>query len=356
MPIREYTKSKTMIPGCAPAKCEHYYSNSRNSPRVNGKLQLQQQNYRYVHDRLLNLWHSNNACIGEALGPNRNVRLPPGVGWASLENRALARFNGKLRKGSASMGVTLAGWKQSQEMIVHRTKYLGHQADYAVRALSRDKGRLHYLRRKKDPVANEVLELEFGWQPLFEDLHAALFTVIADATPPSYLKSRHREYVKRTYRSSGPYNGYTETWEGFMHVTLSSQVRVVNPNLWLLNRMGLINPATVIWDLVPWSFVVNMFVNVNQMISCVTDTVGLSITDKSTTRNSRFLVEHDAYNKLVKTTQGSTLYLKEKTRVVGSLPTPSWEVKVPEVSWETAIIAASLALQKVQRLNRLIRL
>lgn len=356
MPIREYTNSKVMIPGCSAVKCEHYYSNSTNSGRVNGVLQLQQQNYRYVHDRLLSLWHSNNACVGEALGPGRNQRLPPGVDWVSLENRALARFNGKLRKGSASMGVTLGSWKQSREMIVHRTKYLGHQADFAVRALARDKGRLHYLRRKKDPVANEVLELEFGWQPLFQDLHAALFTVIAEATPPSYLKSRHREYVNRVKRVQNTYDGYTDTWQGFMSVTLSSQVRVVNPNLWLLNRMGLINPATVMWDLVPWSFVVNMFVNVNQMIGCITDTVGLSITDKATTRNARFLLDHQAHNKLVKTTQGSLLYLKEKQRVVGSLPSPKWEVKVPEVSWETAIIAGSLALQKVQRLNRLIRL
>jgi len=355
MPIVQYELKRTMIPGCQPITVVSHYSNSQNSRRVNGKLQLTQQNYRRVHDRLLSISSSKNSCISAPLGPGRNERLPPGVNWASIDNRALARYNGRLRKGSASMGVTLASWKQSQEMIVHRSKYLVRQLDYAASALSREKGRLHYLRRKKDPVANEVLELEFGWLPLFSDLHASLFTVIAGATPPQYVKSRHREYVTRTTERKGPYDGLTAKWEGFMTTTLASQVVVSNPNLWLLNRMGLINPATVIWDLVPWSFVVNMFLNVNQMINCITDTVGLTITDKSTTHTARFLIDEHHYNNLVKETRHTVTYLSEKTRVVGSHPRMSWELKVPDVNWELAVIAASLAVQKFDKLNRLIR-
>lgn len=354
MPVVKYELKRTMQPNCVPITVVSHYSVSNNSPRVNGKLLLKQQNYRRVHDKLLSISNTGKACISAPLGPGRNVRLPPNVNWAAIDNRALARYNGRLRKGSASLGVTLASWKQSQEMIVHRSKYLVRQLDYAARALSRDKGRLHYLRRKKDPVADEVLELEFGWLPLFQDLHACLNTVVAGAIPPHYVKSRHREFIQRTDVKNGAFDSSVTNWSGFMGTTLTSQVQVSNPNLWLLNRMGLINPATIMWDLVPWSFVVNMFLNVNQMINSITDTVGLTINDKSTTRTSWFLVD-ELYSIKRGDTHRSNVVLSEKTRIVGSHPSLSWELKVPDVNWELAVIAASLVVQRFDKLNRLIR-
>jgi len=139
-------------------------------------------------------------------------------------------------------------------------------------------------------------------------------------------------------------------------VTYCADAYVDNPNLWLANRLGLINPATVIWDLIPWSFVVNMFVNVNQMVSSVTDEVGLNISNRSVTQTARVVVECLNYDPDPDYgTSFARYYIKNKNRVVGSAPKIGFQFKLPQVNWELAVIATSLVVQKFKRVNDLIR-
>lgn len=284
---------------------------------------------------------------------------------AEQENQAIARFNGKLRKGSASLGVTLASWRQSRDMIVKRSHDVIDVLDDAYKDLKGSPSRRRRLRReKREPLANEVLEHQFGWKPLFNDFEAALTTVCQDGIPPQWVRAAVKGDVTRSLWSQ---NSLTRTlWRGTNNVTLAACVRIDNPNLWLLNRMGLINPATVIWDLIPWSFVVNMFVNVNQMISSVTDEVGLQVQDRSTTYSCDLTREEvrlgpagftDLHGRDLKDLPVGYSLVKfdHKRRITGSHPKPTWQVKVPNLDWNLAVIATSLLLQKATRLNNLVR-
>lgn len=286
----------------------------------------------------------------------------------SKRNEALARFNGKLRKGSASLGVTLGSWAESRKMIVSRLNHTSGLVDRAYHSLKGSRSKRKDLGR--DPLANNVLEVEFGWRPLFSDIQSALTTVCEDGVPPQWVRASAKFVVANTRRAdvSGGYHLLTDNGTGF--VTVAASVSINNPNVWLLNRLGLLNPATVAWDLVPWSFVVNMFVNVNQMISSVTDEIGLTISDRSTTESLKFVNQQSyistndvtmpsgsppSVKPLRGLTAAATTEVTLKRRSVGAFPKPQWQVKTPKVDWELAVIASSLLLQKANRLNKLIK-
>lgn len=287
-------------------------------------------------------------------GVDNAGNLPSGWSWNALDSACYARFQGKLRKGSASMGVTVASWKQSRDMIVSRSNHLRKTVDSAIRHLEGNKGALKRLRKEREPLANQVLEGEFGWKPLFQDMHAALYTVCKDGIPPDWVTSRASSGIQTTQSSSS----LRRTEDGIARVTYSAKVDIENPNLWLLNRLGLINPAMVAWDLVPWSYVVNMLVNVNSMIGSVTDEIGLKISNRSVTRTC--LLGREYFQTDGSGSSRSYAFerhlIKSKNRELNSGVQPHWQVKVPDFNWELAVIATSLALQRIKKLNNLIRL
>ncbi len=340
-------------------QAEVYSKTSTTSPRINGKLALRPQAFSFAHDRVMSHWETSDIfgnrspVVGSALDGGS---LPPGWTWSALDTQAYAKFQGKIRKGSASLGVTAASWKQSRDMIVNRTNHFRRTLDSSIGHLEKNPGALKRLRKEREPLAGQILEYEFGWVPLVQDLKAALTTVCKDGLPDEWVTSRARGPVAQSQGSLG--SGVLVTWDGQCSTTYNARVQISNPNLWLLNRMGLINPGVVAWDLIPWSFVVNMFLNVNTMIGAITDEVGLTFSGQNITHTSVLGRE------VMRSNTGavgplwtfSRTFKKSKSRTLGASLAPSWQVKVPDLNWELAVIAVSLVVQKIKKLNRLIRL
>lgn len=364
--VRSYSISRTDLMG-VPYVSKTFYSDSNSTMGPSGKPDRRAQNPYMLVD-ITNTSIQRTPVMGpyganawRTFDASEDSILYPGYSWNSQENEARAKFLGKVRKGSASLGVTLASWKQSRDMIVNRTNSATKSLDRSYNALLRDPKRAARLRQEKEPLANQVLETQFGWMPLISDVKAALTTVCQEGVPPEWVSSSANRTIKHS-TVSGEDPILRDTYTGTTRCRVVANVQIENPNLWLLNRMGLINPGTVIWDLIPWSFVVNMFVNVNQMVSSVTDTVGLNLTNISMTK-SGFIVHEQSIRSLP-----SDLYpqgypgpargenvCKSKERTVGNLPSVHWDVHVPKLDWNLAVIATSLLLQKAQRLNNLIR-
>jgi hypothetical protein len=373
MTVKTYQLKQFMDDGTSIVSLDYYNDSTVTRypvvpPRTKGRVNMSVANpHTFQKCALMNAkqWPALNGtsptwtAVPQAVN-NYVYQWPPNFSFASLDSVVASKFNGKLRKGSASMGVTLGSWSQSREMIVKRSSDLGKVTQSAYNRLNRNPKQLKELRHKREPLANEVLETEFGWRPLYEDFHTALTSVCQDGIPDQWITSRHREYL--TYDTGIVTNGYTKYYRKYLGramVTYSANVAIANPNLWLLNRLGLVNPATVIWDLIPWSFVVNMFVNVNAMISSVTDEVGLDIKNRSITRSALILRE-EWFNNSYPFTRPNTGYQAEykfnyRSRVLDAKPSVKWTMKAPKVNWELALIASSLALQKVTRLNNLIK-
>jgi hypothetical protein len=321
---------------------------SNSSPKVNGKLKLVANGHTGFTAEVTRFQPLRKLTCA---GANVSSTFP----WTpSQYNEVYAQWVGKLRRGDASMGVTLGSWAQSRSMIVDRAKKL-HNFFSLVQKNTRRK---RYLYRRKD-LASDFLEGEFGWLPLVSDIHAALTTVCAGAIPPQWVRAS-RSYNHSKVTTTTGFGTITNrvVESGSARLTIAAGAEISNPNLWLANRLGVINPAIVAWDLVPWSFVVNMFVNMNQVIESITDTVGLTISNGSVTRSSRILREEYSFVPIDFTDSGVNYYRGEtyginvntasRVRTVGGIPTPSLSLKLPRVNWELAGIASALLTQKVR--------
>lgn len=130
----------------------------------------------------------------------------------------------------------------------------------------------------KDFGAN-WLEFHFGWDPLMADIHEALETFVDPY--PVYNTVRVSTGLSKkwsTTTASGPRSFTTVT-----NCSMSAELWVSNPNALLMNQMGFINPASIVWEAIPFSFVVDWFSNVGQVLSSYTDLVGLSMKNARTT-------------------------------------------------------------------------
>lgn len=186
-----------------------------------------------------------------------------------------------------------------------------------------------------------------------QDIHNACMTVIQGASQTAWVKgSSSSNFADRAAFWYGSYGGLTTARTAQLRVTRSAGVRVVNPNGWLLERAGLINPVAVAWDLVPWSFVVNMFSNVGGLVNSITDFYGLEFVNSSTTYSAR--VQYDAryYDDRSQMTSLMVSNARYKYRVGRADAPPPLIWKVPDLNWGTAAMAASLAVGRVRALSK----
>lgn len=137
--------------------------------------------------------------------------------------------------------------------------------------------------RSLKSFGNKWLELHFGWVPLAEDIFAGTRAL----TAPDFGRRRIQAHSSTsseliTHELNGRYPGgpfaenhYDYRWN--TTVKMGAYVRITNHNAFLANQLGVVNPLSVAWEAVPYSFVVDWFGNVGQCLSAMTDGVGLAV-------------------------------------------------------------------------------
>lgn len=229
------------------------------------------------------------------------TQLPPLVGGSAEYDRhvnaaklqAYERLRGQV-SDRAQLGAAIAEAGASCEMIYHRMKQivaiLRAIRGWNFPALMDTIGDYTIVRKgwknNRPPkwgtsTASVWLEFSYGWAPLLGDVFSAL----------DVLQNPFKALHPRGSGTSGPVNKQTHSGtiqSGFYDWTdettiwrakTGCTVTVNNPNLYLLNNLGLANPGTVVWEVIPFSFVVDWFVTVNEFLSSGTDWLGLGVTD-----------------------------------------------------------------------------
>lgn len=357
----------------------YHFANSQSNKLPNGKVNtliqstLDHQKAKNTVDRIgryadQTVFHASDAQTALTI-------FPPS--YASAKTRLLAearaRFDGNIRKGHADLGVTLGSWRQSWDMIAKRGRQAASSLDRAQRNLTESLNNSQRLKhhgrlRKRDrelrrwigdnrgleTPAGLVLEGEFGWLPLIQDA-AKAFGVMTKPCPNGWVTGRARTSLYDTQHLAGnPRVG--REWSGYASCTIAANVWVDNPNLWLANQLGLLNAPGVAWDLVPWSFVVNMFTNLGQIANSFTSYYGLRMNNMSTTDSLHYLGEESVVwtGQGDKATAKSSNLCARKNRSIGGIPAVPFVFRMPELSFETALIAVSLAIQQVSRITKLL--
>lgn len=203
---------------------------------------------------------------------------------AAAINAAYASLQGKVGD-TAGWAENLAQFGKSVDMINNRAvtllkafKYIrSGQFGKAAKALSSPppKGVSRYKH-----LSRNILEWEYGWSPLVSDISASTKILTETDFNPRRVKGSGHGFaqVVTNSRSGGMNAGsvYSETQVFRIRARCQADVRITNPNLYLAGAMGLIDPALP-WKLVPFSFLVDWFVNVEQVLSACSTFLGVSI-------------------------------------------------------------------------------
>ena len=252
-------------------------------------------------------------------------------------NKARSRFVTAVRDNSAaSLAVTLVEWEQSNKMIAHRAKQLidmvvrlkKGDVGGALKALSDRNQRLADIRRKKQlgrasdatvgrgatrellserdqrklgnairrgskSVSNAILELQFGWVPLIDDMIKAV--KVLSSTPPAHkVVGRGSCTTTRKIGTQAVGQWYTTgTYVSRCHI--QAVVFVSNPNVALANQLGLINPVATAWNVIPFTFLVDRYlVPIGGFLNSFSDLLGYRF-DTSFTTKTRFATSDERY-------------------------------------------------------------
>ncbi len=187
--------------------------------------------------------------------------------------------------------------------------------------------------------ANAWSAYSYGLRPLVKDVYDSVET----------YQRRHRvSPLVRIVRSSvsrkvdvdspffAPYDAYQRA-SGTFSVTGSVCFRVTNPTLKTLDECGLVNPLSVAWELVPFSFVLDWFLPIGEFIDNIVPPQGVD-----------FLYGHvstKGYGRTTSFFQGKSAVAIETYKNRDILTSfPRYQVKVPDISENKMPVANAIAL------------
>lgn len=194
----------------------------------------------------------------------------------------------------AGIGEDLATFRQTLQLIKNPLGTLVKELDY----VGRKKSLWPYLYRFArsftkgellDAAAAEYLKFVYGWKPLMQDIHGILELAKDSSGRPLLLRGRGSSKIQEQL---GPLvvndiSGYTLNKMPFRDVksrvtcTVWAQVDPDQAGLRTLNQLGLLNPASLAWELVPWSFVVDWVLPIGSVLSALSAPAGLRFVDGS---------------------------------------------------------------------------
>lgn len=288
---------------------------------------------------------------------------------SSLTDEAWSKLRQRLLDQDFNAPVFLAEAGKTLEMITDRAR----RVTRALSALRR--GRINEIRqalaisRKKrlpsnlegktprdvlglssKEMHNTWLELQYGWKPLLNDIHGAAKTLAElsfkrdQSTLTGYARRERKLLASGTgYEPAGLLVSEAKVW-----VT----VRVKERSTKTLNSLGFLNPLQIAWELVPFSFVADWFVNIGDCIAEATAFAGVTVLDGGFSECLTFtgvMIEanHSGWDKPL---LNSYMY-RNYRRTPGVQYMPRLRVKSDPLSITKVITSAALIRQQVSRLQ-----
>lgn len=272
-------------------------------------------------------------------------------------NRLHAKWVDALQT-QANASVSWAERKSSMTMITNRVGSLIK----AVRALR--KGNLAVAanalglskppkgwRAKGKSFGDKWLEGYFGWAPMIGDVYNAV-EILCGEPPRERITVRSGNPALIQYRGmKAAYNTYTfESGVIRQYCSASGTISISNTDLYLADSFGLINPLTVAWELVPFSFLVDWFGNVSQVLASMTGVLGVSVSNPCYS-----VITVTVKDKEIREVAGGPVKKGSGTamtcvRSVGNVPGPTLKFALPPgLSWKRGVTAVSLLFQLLRK-------
>lgn len=204
------------------------------------------------------------------------------ISWPNMDTEiteAKTKCLNELVIRSQQLGASLAESRQTWRMFVSNARILTRALYAAKRGVW---GQIPSIlgMSKRDVLsgkfpANRWLEYQYGWKPLIQDIHEGQQKIHDEFTKGTILR------VSRTVNRIGDHPDFQD---GDGTVSIRSKhgikctivARIDVPGLAEINSWGLINPLSIAWELVPFSFVVDWFIPIGNTLSAMTAGLGLT--------------------------------------------------------------------------------
>ncbi|UUW21282.1 MAG: maturation protein [Sanya fiers-like virus 15] len=272
------------------------------SPRVNGRIVFRQNAFKFQ----VNRDYGNTIRFNDPYGnPATETSLKYNCTWAnyswrawdyldnnvnSLQNEALD----KLRKKIASVRTNLLDMYRTRNQSISMIRKRMMTLTNAYRALRRGDWR-HFKRLLKinpkrpnkgwDNIPGLWLEYWYGWAPFIKDC----YNICKDILRVPHMVTSTRVLKKFSVNTSKVYNDYYtkgtiyQRSDFFVLTTARAHCRVNNQAISAMAQTGILNPSLVLWEAVPYSFVVDWFIPVGEYLESLNSLAGIEVKDISAT-------------------------------------------------------------------------
>jgi hypothetical protein len=201
---------------------------------------LMEQTYNLAYEKL------RNKILGEE-AQLANAVLERVKTLESLHKRVtqLIRFTKAVKKFQWDEAAVILGFKRDQKSRVVN---------------------LHNLRTSAKAFGDNWLEFHFGWEPLVGEIGRCVELLQGDYPAlQAYGKQDMPKNTANHYFNSG-FNHVHDLFSS-VKVRVATGIKITNPNLFLADQFGVVNPASVVWEAIPFSFAVDWFVNVGEFLN-----------------------------------------------------------------------------------------
>nr|UUW21295.1 MAG: maturation protein [Guiyang fiers-like virus 4] len=198
------------------------------------------------------------------------------------EAEANVAARNRLRDGKLQNGADLAEARKTANMIAQDCNRV-LKAYRAVRhgnllLAMRELG----LNPRKGPQGTPAdlwLELQYGWKPLISSIHDNA-KALAKPRPKNSMEVKSSAKRRVTFTSERTSSeGFVEKWECIGDTRVAYKGRIENAGLVVADSYGLLNPAEIAWELIPFSFVIDWFIPIGNILSSLSASAGLSFAE-----------------------------------------------------------------------------
>lgn len=203
-----------------------------------------------------------------------------------LINQAEIKALNRLKDQNFNLGQFLAEFDQTERMIASKIISIAKSVKKWRRHFGESSWKLVWRyerqgagRRFVKKIPPSWLELQYGWRPLLSDIYGAVQQLSKPDREPLIHCNGYAESRERLKTACGSVTGRSSA--SIEHdVThkcwVSLYYKLNNPGLATQSQLGLLNPFEIVWECLPYSFVVDWFLPIGPWMSSLTADAGFT--------------------------------------------------------------------------------
>lgn len=194
------------------------------------------------------------------------------ISWTSNDQlKLLDRLTQRVKDHQFNLAVNLGQLHQTVDLLASNLSKLGRAALALKRGqfatAARQLGaRPRGTRLKTTDVSGRWLELQYGWLPLIGDSFEAAkaFEAISNGPRSTTFRASNKKFgIGNGSQSKTLFDvPYKESLKRYILYECTEEMGAAR-------QLGLLDPASVVWELLPWSFVIDWFIPVGSYLDLV---------------------------------------------------------------------------------------